>query len=345
MAANLKPNNLPWEMFCSRNRGFLKCRTFIPDCKKMRAILFYLLYGFIRLMSLLPIRMLYGLSDLVCFFLYYLIPYRKKLVFKNLRNSFPEWDEKEVKRTAKRFYHFFCDFFLESALFIFLKDEELMKRFRYKNPELLNELYDRGKSVMLVFGHYGNWEWSATLPRYIRHTGLGVYKPLHINYIDKVFLRSRERFGVVAVPAEKIARVLAEYRQAGKPTKSYFVADQRPLLRHIQYWTTMLNQDTPFVLGPEKLAKKLDAAVVYFRINRTGRGYYECEFSLITDEPLKTKEFEITESFRKLLENQIRDEPAYWLWTHNRWKHSKEEFYKRYGHRESIRHHPADSGA
>ena len=110
-------------------------------------------------------------------------------------------------------------------------------------------------------------------------------------------------------------------------------------MKNIQYWTKLLNQDTPFVLGPEKLAKKLDLAVVYLNINRIKRGYYECEFSLITENPGNTKEYEITESFLKLLENQIRKEPAYWLWTHNRWKHNKEEYFRRYGHREQVRHH------
>jgi Kdo2-lipid IVA lauroyltransferase/acyltransferase len=305
----------------------------------MRYIFFHILYGFSWLLSHLPLRILYGLSDIVFLFVYYIFPYRKKLVFKNLRNSFPHWSEKEVTRTAKCFYHFFCDFFLESALFVFMKEKELLERFTYTNPELLNDLYDRGKSIILVFGHYGNWEWSATLPKFMKHTGLGVYKPLHISYIDRIFLNSRERFGVVAVPSDRIARELMEYREKKILTLSYFLADQRPLLKHIQYWTTLLNQDTPFVLGPEKLAKKMDFAVVYFKTKRIKRGYYESSFTLITDKPGETGENEITEKFLKLLEAHILEEPAFWLWTHNRWKHSKEEYYRRYGHRESIKRH------
>jgi KDO2-lipid IV(A) lauroyltransferase len=278
-------------------------------------------------------RVLYGMSDIVFLLIYYVFPYRKKIVFKNLRNSFPEWDEDRVKDTSKRFYHYFCDFFMESTIFIFMKEEEILKRFRYKNPELINDLYFRGKSIILVFGHYGNWEFLASMQKYIKHASLGVYKPLSNEYIDKMFINSRQRFGLLAVPIDKIVRVLSEYHKDGKLNISFFAADQRPLMKNIQYWTTFFNQATPVVLGPEKLAKKLDSAVVFLNIHRIKRGFYESEFSLITADPCNTKEFEITEFFFKYLENQIHEEPAYWLWTHDRWKHKKADFDRIYGKR------------
>ena len=307
----------------------------------MQLISFYILYGLIWLLTRLPMRILYFLTDIVFLLIYYVIPYRKKLVFKNLRNSFPEWDEKQVKKTARRFYRFFCDFFMESTIFIFMKEKDVLNRFRYKNPELINELHSRGKSIILIFGHYANWEWSVTLPKYVKHKCLPVYKPLHNRYFDRMFINTRQRFGAEVVPVEKVLRVLTEYQKSNTLNISYFAADQRPLMKNIQYWTRLLHQDTPVVLGPEKLAKKLDSAVVFFNISRIKRGYYESEFTLITDDPGNTKEYEITEKFLKLLENQIITEPAYWLWTHNRWKHNKEEYFRRYGHRESIKHHEA----
>lgn len=273
------------------------------------------------------------MSDFVFLLIYYVFPYRKKIVFKNLRNSFPEWDEDMVTDTAKRFYHYFCDFFMESTIFIFMKEEEILNRFRYKNPELINDLYSRGKSVILIFGHYGNWEFLANLQKFIKHSSLGVYKPLSNEYIDKMIINSRQRFGLKAVPIEKIVRVLSEYHKTGVLNISFFAADQRPLMKNIQHWITLFNQDTPVILGPEKLAKKLDSAVVFFNIHRINRGYYECDFSLITDDPGNTKEFEITEIFFRFLENQIREEPAYWLWTHERWKHKKADFERIYGKR------------
>jgi KDO2-lipid IV(A) lauroyltransferase len=305
----------------------------------MQYISFYFLYGLIWLLSRLPMRALYVLTDLVFLLLFYIIPYRKKLVFKNLRNSFPEWDEKKVRNTAKQFYHFFCDFFMEATIHIFMSEKDILNRFRYKNPELLNDLYSRGKSVILVFGHYANWEWLITLSKYNHYKTLAVYKPLHNEYFERMVINSRQRFGSDVIPIEKIVRVISECSKNNTLNISYFAADQRPLMKNIQYWTTFLHQDTPVVLGPEKLAKKYDYAVVYLKINRIKRGYYESEFSLITDDPRNTKEYEITEKFLQHLENQIYEGPAYWLWTHNRWKHNKDEYYRRYGYRENSKHH------
>jgi KDO2-lipid IV(A) lauroyltransferase len=216
-----------------------------------------------------------------------------------------------------------------------MSEKEVMKRFRYKNPELLNDLHSRGKSVILVFGHYGNWEYLAGLQKFIKHKTLGVYKPLHIRYFDQMFIKSRERFGMQAVSIDKIPRLLAEYRKSNTLNISYFAADQRTLLKNSQYWTTFFNQDTPVVLGPEKLAKKLDSAVVFLKISRIKRGYYESTFTLITDEPAKTANFEITDIFLHLLEDQITEAPFYWLWTHDRWKHKKTDFDRIYGSRAS----------
>jgi KDO2-lipid IV(A) lauroyltransferase len=303
------------------------------NSSKMQFISFYILYGVIWLFTRLPIKILYSLTDIVFLLIYYVIPYRKKVVFKNLRNSFPEWDEKQVKKTARRFYRFFFDFFMESTIFLFMKEEDVHKRFKYKNPDLLNDLYARGKSVILVFGHYANWEWSVTLPRYINHKALGVYKPLHHKYFDRMFINSRQRFGLDAIPVDKIVRTLSECHKSRTLNISFFAADQRPLMKNIQYWTTFLKQDTPVVLGPEKLSKKLDSAIVFFKINRIKRGYYESEFSLITDDADNTKDYEITDKFLKLLEEQIAEEPALYLWTHDRWKHKKADYIKIYGKR------------
>lgn len=303
----------------------------------MQLLTYYIVFALIWLFNQIPMRILYVLSDLVYLLLFYVFPYRKKVVFSNMRNSFPEWDEKMVRKQAKRFYRFFSDFFMESTLFVFMKEKEIMNRFRYKNPELVNDLYHKGKSVILIFGHYGNWEFLAGLQKFLHHRSLGVYRPLHNRYIDQMFINSRQRFGLEAIPSEKIVRILSDYHQKGILNISYFACDQRPLMRHIQYWTTFLNQDTPVVMGPEKLAKKLDLAVVYIHIKRIKRGFYESDFHLITDQPRLTREHEITDKFFELLEKQIIEEPACWLWTHKRWKHDKKEYERRFGHRDSIR--------
>jgi KDO2-lipid IV(A) lauroyltransferase len=299
----------------------------------MQLISFYILYGIIWLLTRLPMKVLYLLTDVVFVVIYYCVPYRKKMVFKNLRNSFPDWDEKKIKKTAKEFYRFFCDFFMESTVFFFMSEKEALKRFTYKNPELLNDLYSRGKSVILVFGHYANWEWSVTLQKFVKHKTLPVYKPLHNKYIDRMTVKSRQRFGSEVVPVDKIVRVLTDFHKNKVLNVSYFAADQRLLMKNIQYWTTLLHQETPVVLGPEKLAKKMDHAVVFFKISRVKRGYYESEFILISDDAANSKDYEITEKFLHLLENQIIEAPAYWLWTHDRWKHKKSDFDRIYGQR------------
>jgi len=273
------------------------------------------------------------MSDIAFVLVYYIIPYRKKLVFKNLRKSFPEYDDKQIRKIARSFYHYLCDFFMESTIFIFMSEKEVTKRFTFKNIELINSLYSKGKSVILVFGHYSNWEWSVILQKYTQHKTLPVYKSLNNKYFDQMFINSRQRFGSEVVTVEKIVRVLADCNKNKVLNISYFAADQRPLMINIQYWTTFFHQDTPVVLGPEKLAKKLDNAVVFFDIRSYKRGYYEAEFSLITDDARSTAEYEITDKFLQMLENQIRERPAFWLWTHDRWKHKKSDFDRIYGNR------------
>ena len=303
----------------------------------MKFILFYLCYGLLWLISLLPLRLLFVISDILFFpVFYYLIPYRKKLVLKNLRNSFPEWDEKQILKTAKNFYHYFFDLLIESNAGSFLGKRNMSKRYILKNPELCNELYEKGRSISLVMSHYGNWEWSAISPLVLKHQVLAIYKPLNNHLVDKLFKKSRERFGVIAVPMEKILRVLVNYESRHIPTLTFFLADQRPLINIIQYWLRFMNQETPVVLGAEKISRKMDMAVVYFRVMRVKRGYYEAEYVLLFEDAKNTEPYEITKRYHEALEETIRKKPEYWLWTHNRWKHKKSDFDRLFGNREKM---------
>ncbi len=292
----------------------------------MRRILYFVVYGLLWLVTRLPLRYLYFFSALFYPVIYYIIAYRKKIVLKNLRNSFPEWDEKKIRSTAKKFYRHFCDSFIEGIVTIFIPDEELKKRYRFLNPEICNNLFDKGKSIALIMGHYGNWEWASLMPQFIRHKTLAIYKPLHNPYFDVLIKRNREKFGVETVAMEKIFRVISAYQNRHIPTLTMFLSDQRPRWAQIQYWTTFLNQDTPVVLGPEKISRKLGLAVVYYKIMPVKRGYYTIEFIPMTDDATGTDTFEITARSHELLEENIRQYPEFWLWTHNRWKHEKEKF-------------------
>ena len=292
----------------------------------MKRIVFYAFYGLTWLITRLPLRYLYVLSGFFYPLIYYVIPYRKKLVLKNMRQSFPGWDEKQLHSTTRKFYRHFCDSFIEGLATMFISEEELKRRYVFKNPEVCNKLFEEGKSIALIMGHYGNWEWASLMPEFVKHKILAIYKPLHNPYFDRFIKKNRERFGVETIAMEKIFRSISDYKKNQEPTLTMFLADQRPRWAQIQHWTTFMNQDTPVVLGPEKISKKLGLSVVYYKIIPVKRGYYEIEFIPMFDNPLQTDTFEITERFHQLLEETIREKPEYWLWTHHRWKHEKEKY-------------------
>jgi len=171
--------------------------------------------------------------------------------------------------------------------------------------------------------HYGNWELSVNCARYVNHEVILLYKPLTNKYFDDFFLKARQHFGAVAVPMDKVFRYLTESEKSGKRTMTYFLADQRPHWSLISYWTKFLNQDAPVYMGPEKIAKKFDMAVVYFKVRVVSRGHYEVEFILLTEDSKNTEEHQITELYLRTLEDHIREAPEYWLWTHKRWKYIK----------------------
>jgi len=293
-------------------------RRTLPD-----KIIFHILYSFFWLVTRLPFSFLYAFSSLCFPLVYYILPYRKKVVLTNLHKSFPEWDKKKVREISKKFYRQFCDSMIESFAFNFLDEKETLKRMKFKNPELINELYDKGKSVALLMAHYGNWELSPVSARYVNHEVIALYKPLSNKSFDDFFLRSRQHFGAVAVPMDKFFRYLTDAQKEGKKTLTLFLSDQRPHWSLISYWTKIFNQDAPVYMGAEKIARKFNMAAVYFKVTAVSRGHYEAEFVLLKEDSKDTQEHEITELYLKTLENHIREAPEYWLWTHKRWKYGK----------------------
>jgi len=297
----------------------------------MRFLGYIMAYSLIWLLHLLPERILYCISDFLYLLIHYVIAYRKKVVYSNIAKAFPDYSKKEIRHTAKRFYHHLCDLILESAVSHFYSESKALKRITYRNPEILNEIYSTGKQVMAVTGHYGNWEYLSTLGLALKYPVLAIYKPLRNRYYDRMTKRNRTRFGVMVTPMEQIARQLITYYRESKPILTIFLSDQRPMFHQIQYWTKFLGLDTPLYLGTEKLARKLDAAVVFLKIRKVRRGRYEVEIEPICTDPNAMNPFEITEAHVKILENLIREEPGYWLWSHRRWKHSIERYRKEHG--------------
>lgn len=292
----------------------------------MNYLLYIFTYSLIWLLHLLPEWIFFRISDVLYLLMYYVAGYRKTVVFDNIQKAFPDYDRNMVRQTAKKFYHHFCDVILESAIYHFYSESKAMKRMSYRNPELLNELFAKGKMVMAVTAHYGNWEYLNTLALASDYPVAAIYKPLNIKQFNQMMKRNRTRFGVMVTPMEKIARKLIMHYKENDPVMTINLADQRPQFHNIQYWTKFMGLDTPLYLGTEKLARKLDAAVVFLKIRKVKRGRYEVDIELICEDPSALEKYEITDRHVQVLEKLIREEPEYWLWSHRRWKHSYERF-------------------
>lgn len=278
----------------------------------------------LKLLSLLPFWLLHLKADVLFFFMYYIIGYRKKVVYHNLRNSFPEKSNKEIKSIARKFFINLCDVIVEQIKTANISKEEGQKRMVFKNVELLNELKSQNKSVIGLLGHMGNWEWVGIFSRLsMPFPTFALYKPLSNKFFDSRLLKIRTRFGLVMIPSQQAIRHFIS--QKNELTMTFMVADQTPIKSEIHYWTTFLNQDTPVFTGAEKIARSMGHAVVFIDIKRVRRGYYEVNIVDMCKDAGKLGEFEITERYMRLLENSITEQPEKWLWSHRRWKHKKEE--------------------
>ncbi len=204
-----------------------------------------------------------------------------------------------------------------------MKQEEINKRFAYKNPEVVSRLYSEQKSIMLLASHYGNWEWSCNLNFLSNHVLMGVYKPLNNQYWDRALHKIRSKTGGLLLPMENSLRVLLEHRKKNLPVLFGTLIDQRPFWDNLNHWRSFLHQDTPVITGPEKIARKLGMPVYFLKVRKVKRGFYEAEFILISMEPGKEPEYYITNKYHELLEKDIREEPDFWLWSHNRWKYNR----------------------
>lgn len=277
---------------------------------------------FLKAFGIAPFWLLYLLADLFYFIGYYIIGYRKKTVLTNLRHAFPEKSEKEIHRISKAFYHHLSDLFFETIKAFQASEETLKKRFHYKNPELMDELYRQGKSVALLSGHYANWEWTIAMPKHLLHQVNGIYRPMQNKQFDHYMKKVRSRFGGSLIPARTSLRTMMRFEHAGIVSCTYYLTDQTALV-DTKYWTMFLNQETPIFPGPEKVASRFKQAVVFMDIQKVRRGYYEVEFTRLFDDASQTKEFEITQAHTRFLEDIIRKKPELWLWSHKRWKHKR----------------------
>lgn len=288
----------------------------------MEKITYYIFRLTIFYFKITPFWYIYFLSDITSFLLFRVVKYRKKVVYTNLRNSFPEKSEAEINKIAKKFYKHLTDLMLESIKGYSTPFEKLIKRYIPVNPEMIDKYFYEGRDTISASGHYGNWEWATqVVPTVIKHTTKGLYQPLRNKLIDNHLRKIRSQRKADFVPVRFTRRIFKDEER--KPLTVVMLADQSPPNKKKAIWLEFLNQDTACIHGIEFYAKMFNLPVLYFDVKKIKRGVYEVTLDLITDTPRQTAEGEITRLYMKRLEKSIIEQPEYYLWSHRRWKHKR----------------------
>ncbi len=287
-------------------------------------MMYHLLSFFLKLLSYIPFGVLYFLSDGLFCLLYYVIRYRRRIVRKNLTESFPEKSERDILQLEKKFYHFFTDQVLESCKMASISPEEIKRRMTFKNMEKVNAVLREGKSIALYMGHYGNWEWVSSFPLWLEENALAVqiYHRLSNENMDRLILHNRGRMGAISVEMRKTARYITEMAMKNKVGIVGFIADQSPKKKESRHFLHFLNHEAPVLTGTEKMIKHYGFEAWFLDMKRVKRGYYEAELIQINDNPQAVPDFELTAVYFRMLEQMIRNCPELYLWTHNRFKHA-----------------------
>ena len=287
----------------------------------MDFILFAIVYPFIWITSRLPMRILYVISDVLFFLVYYIFGYRKKVVAHNIDLCFPEKNETEKNEIVKKFYKHFIDLMIESIKAFSISEKEIIKRYTYTNIEVLEKLIEKGKSIILVGAHIGNWEWSFYLPKMVSVPMYGAHTKLGNKYFEAKVKKSRTKFGGRAFKNAQVIKGIYDLEKKQIQALHLLLSDQSPQLNKTHYWRNFFNIYVPVHTGPEMIAKKFDLTVVNYVTKRTKRGYFETTFELITETPKECGEFEITDKYFEITERNIKEQPFSYLWSHKRFKH------------------------
>lgn len=290
-------------------------------------IAYGLLYGFLKLIALLPLRVLYVGADVLFVLIYYIARYRRKVVYKNLAESFPEKSESDRVAIARVFYRNFADYVFETIKLLHISDEEIERRVQFENLEVIEQATAQGRSVAIYFSHCGNWEWAPSVTLHLPHTEDGrsvdfcqVYRPLRNRAFDRLMLKIRSRFGSISLPKETAVRSLISFRRQDVISVTGFMSDQKPSHGDPTEITMFLNHPTAIIAGTERLARKLNMAAVYWDVYKPKRGYYIIKCVPMADNVASTEQGSVTLLYARLLEATIRRNPSIWLWTHKRWK-------------------------
>jgi len=289
----------------------------------MKAFFTNIFIGILWLGSLLPMPVLYVFSDFY-YILIRLVGYRREVIEENLKYSFPEKSSKEIKQIRNKFYRHFCDLFVETTKVQTMREAEMKKRVKYNNLEFIDKAYDEGKDVVAVMAHYNNWEWVPSINLHCKALGCDVYRPLKSKQFDAYMLKLRERWGNKNFTMKATLKEVVKLKKANQRFILGLIADQSPGRKEIQYWTSFLNQNTPVLTGPEKIAKLTKSPVVYLDMQKVKRGYYEVNIIPMVEDSENSSGHDITDKYIQYLEKVIMKKPENWLWSHRRWKYVKE---------------------
>ena len=277
----------------------------------------------LRLLSRLPLWWLYRLSDLLFPLVYYVVRYRRRVVRTNLANSFPHYSAQQLGRVERRFYRFFCDYVVETLKLLTISREEMQRRMRFEGCELLDAQLEHQPFCFLLLGHFANWEWVSTIAMSCRRPTSQLYTPLHNKAMDRLFYEMRSRFGGENISKYDALRRILGWKREGRRMLVGFISDLSPKPGSTHAWMEFLHQDTPLFAGAERIGKKVGAAACFARITRPPRGYYVCRIELLTPDMSQYPDYQLTERYMRLLEQEIQANPHLWLWTHRRWKHKR----------------------
>ncbi|USD25143.1 lysophospholipid acyltransferase family protein [Flagellimonas marinaquae] len=287
----------------------------------MQLVVYILVYPLLWLISRLPFKIIYFISDGIYVLLYKVIGYRKKVVRGNLKLVFPDKSDAERILIEKKFYQHMCDMFLEMIKTMGISNKQLQQRFTFSNLEVLHQLEAKNKSIILMFPHYASWEWVIALDAHIASKGYAIYQKIGNRYFDKLVRDIREKFGTTLITTKDTRDIVAQNKKEGNLSMYGILSDQSPMIKKALLWTPFMGITVPAHTGAEMLCKKLDLPAVYLKVSKEKRGHYSGTFSLITENPKEMEEFALTKAFLALVEESINEAPEYYFWTHKRWKH------------------------
>ena len=289
----------------------------------MQFIIFILVYPIIWLISILPFRLLYIFSDCVCFLVYNVFGYRKKVVRENIAMALPHLSEHERFNIEKKFYHHLCDMFLEMIKTMSISQKEMEKRFVFTNLDLYLDLEKKGKSIALLCAHYASYEWAVSMNYHITFTGYGVYKKISNKYFDQLIKKIRGRFKAPLITTRETIPTIDRNNKTNNLSVYGLASDQSPQASKAYHWAPFMGIETPVHTGAEMLAKRFDMNIIFLKNKKIKRGYYQATFELMADNPKEVPNYGISDDFLRRVEKQIYEAPEFYLWTHKRWKHQK----------------------